>query len=253
MKRGLAAAACGLLLLAVGGPASAERLVFDVEIQTLNGAAIAPVHFQQTWTFSSIATHDHLFNNADGSTTQVDRAQATGAYTDSPVTMAELADVGMSGLPRSATLGALTEVHSTAGVPDGQMGNFIVSNFNEVQDDLGNGTFLDRTYTTNINGGLPFLTADQRTLTGGELFGLLLNAPTFHWIEWATSAIHDPSFNNGQGSYTYTVQDAYSGVAVFNSLASDVPEPAPWALLIVAFGMSGVALRRSRRAPIVGA
>ncbi|WP_293399759.1 PEPxxWA-CTERM sorting domain-containing protein [Phenylobacterium sp.] len=245
MKRlllGLAVASWGMACASV---ASAATLVFDVSVDERRGVggvdpSCSPFHFQQNW---EVAPNPGFFqaSNGPGHTAYMHYDFGTGAPGYSPLTAPIMDLVGLTG-PHSSSYG-VTKTFEYDGV-SAPVGSFTFSIGDEVRTsvDLGGGKFLEKYYIRAMSGHGAYPIDDTGLLDEAGVARLLMHAGPLYWVEWGSASIHDTV----TGTYNPVAQVNYFGTAQFVGLASPVPEPTTWALLICGFGAMGACLRQRR-------
>lgn len=134
---------------------------------------------------------------------------------------------------RSLDLSALTSGGVKQSVSGFEIGKRYTITF-DVSANFSGGNDTKR-FTMSATGGEPYI--DSYTRTGANSASNML-WQTYSYTFTATGMMQDIQFRS--------LENDPSGIALDNVSISLVPEPAAWALLIVGFGLTGVALRGRR-------
>ncbi len=245
MKRfllGLAVASWGLVSV---GAANAATFVFDVSVderrdQIGTDPWFSPFSFQQTW---DIVPNPTFFQSSTGpghvAFVHYDIGSGTPGY--SPLTAPIMDFIGLTG-PTTSSYGVSKVFEYNGASPP--VGSYTFSLGDEVRTsvDLGGGKFLEKYYIRALSGHGAYPVEDTGVLDEPGVARLLAHAGPLYWVEWGNASIHDTV----TGTYSPIAQVNYFGTAQFVGLASAVPEPMTWALLICGFGVVGANLRRRR-------
>lgn len=239
-----AAAAASLAVLAAAGPAVASiTMTFDVDVNSATGVSgFAPFSFQETWTFDASYT-------SSGSAPFIQQDFiGPASVTDSPVTAALKAGVGVTGAAPTAN-------HE-------DFSNFQAPGFSAASEEF----FWSVTQNT-LESAEPFPPLDvydsvsyrrdlsnnspgfylPASMDGPGLLAYVTAFPTFDWSESASHQVGGIFF--GDPAPTVLFDEEYDGTATFVSatgIAAPTPEPASWALMIVGVAGLGAALRRRK-------
>jgi hypothetical protein len=244
MKRFLLGIAVASWGFAFGCAASAATYVFDISVDTRwDGEQLppfSPFTFQQAWHVSSSPMISQG-SNGPGHTYygQAHLGSAIAGY--SPLTSPIMELVDISG-PRSSYFGVEKLFEYNHGVPT--VGRYFFSIGDEVRTyvDLGGGKVLEKYHLRAISGHGPLPITEDGPFGESDVAGLLSQIGPLYWVEWGNASIHDTV----TGTYTPIAKVNYFGTAQFVGLASSVPEPTTWALLICGFGAVGMFLRHPR-------
>lgn len=180
---------------------------------------------------------------------QVYSAVSVGSLNITDLTFYNSTTAGSTGQPRDGTFVVYFSTTSAS------VTNFDTSAFQ----------FPDSTFTEVFNGALPSITDGKLTLNLAQAFNynsgsgnLVLTVREFSLSSSGAGTVYlqadnkTKAMNSRFSAYSYdwdrtTTNYGQGLVTGFNVAAAAVPEPATWALMLVGFGVTGSALRRTRR------
>ena len=234
--KAMVAGAAGLL---VTGAAQAAVFAFDVSVDSRVGLAgsFAPFTYQEAWEIASAPKTSSLAGTPDHSYyRQYGFGPASGGTSSLSSDLRALVELDAAD---TYSYYAIKSFDFYADAPATASYQFDVYDMVSSSTDLGDGTFLEKTYLREIKGTGALASFDEGVLDDAGLYGLLAQAGPFNWTEWGLESVYDPEKN----SYRTIHQVSYFGTATFTEAMSPAPEPASWALMFVGFGILGASIR----------